>query len=109
MVEGVGIPGGDKRALPVMGEMGYLSQDKIAAGLATTQPLAGPRFERMVERVHNLGARSLAELLAEIAIATGEPDLIAHRIEAYSRLDPAVLCALGGDSFPPSVLGVVRW
>ncbi len=94
------------RILPFAGPPAHMSPGEIPAGLATTQPLAGPRFERLVERVHALGARSLAELLAEIAIATGEPDLIAHRIEAYSRLDPAVLCALGGDKFPPKLMGV---
>ena len=49
-----------------------------------TQLLVGPRFERMIERVHPLGPRPLAELLIEI------------------------IRALGGDRFPPNVLGVVR-
>ncbi len=72
------------------------------------EALTGLHFERQVERVHNLGPRPLAELLAEIAIATGESDLIADRVEAYSRLDPAVLRAIGGDRFPPMPLEVVR-
>ena len=68
----------------------------------------GQRLERMVERVHALGPRVVSELLSEIAIATGEPGLIADRVEAYAALDPAVLRAVGADSFPPSVLGIVR-
>ena len=73
--------------------------DEIAAEL---------KLERMVQRVHSLGPRPLGELLAEIATVTGQPDLIADRVEAYSRLDPAVLRAIGGDRFPPMPLEVVR-
>jgi len=73
-----------------------------------TRCLAGPRFERHVVRVHSLGPRPLAELLAEIAAATGQPDMIADRLQAYARLDPEIVRAVGGDRFPPSVLGLVR-
>jgi hypothetical protein len=72
------------------------------------QALASTRFEHMVARVHAPGPRPLAELLAEIATATGEHALIAGRVAAYARLDPAVVRALGVDIFPPNVLGVVR-
>ena len=68
---------------------------------------AGPRFDRLVERVHRLGPRPLAELIAEIATATGEPGLIADRLQAYAGLDPEIVRAVGGDRFP-TVLGVVR-
>ncbi len=73
-----------------------------------TQLLVGPRFERQIKRIHALGPRPLAELLTEIATATGEPVLIADRLQAYAGLEPAVVRALGAGSFPPSVLGVVR-
>ena len=73
-----------------------------------TRCLAGPRFERHVVRVHSLGPRPLAELLAEIATATGQSSFIAHRLEEYARLDPELVRALGADRFPPNVLGVVR-
>ena len=75
---------------------------------ADLQALAGPRLEHMVERVHNLGPRPLGELLAEIARSTGQSALIADRVQAYAALDPAVLRAVGADSFPPNVLGAVR-
>ena len=72
------------------------------------EPTTGPRWERMIEHIHSLGPRPLAELLAEIAAATGEPDLIADRLQAYASLDPAVLRAVGADRFPPMPLGLVR-
>ncbi len=73
-----------------------------------TQLLAGPRFERQIARVHALGPRPLAEMIAEIATATGEPGLIADRLQAYAGLDPEILRALGADSFPPMPLELVR-
>ena len=73
-------------------------------------PLGGDTalYARMVERVHALGPRPLGELLIEIATATGQRALIAGHIEEYSRLDPEVIRALGGDRFPPNVLRIVR-
>ena len=80
----------------------------ISAEVATTQPLAGPRFERHVIRVHSLGPRPLAEMLIEIATATGSPDLIADRLQAYAALDAEIVRAVGGDRFPPNVWEVVQ-
>ncbi len=70
--------------------------------------IAEPRFEYMVEHLHRLGTRPLAELLAEIAIATGEPALVVGLVQEYSALDPEIVRALGGDQFPPMPLGVAR-
>ncbi len=72
------------------------------------EPTTGPRWEHLVERVHALGVRPLAELLVEIATATGQSSFIAHRLEEYARLDPEIVRALGADSFPPMPLQVVR-
>ncbi len=72
------------------------------------EAVAGPRFERMVERVHNLGPRPLAELLIEIARRTGQSIFIADQLQAYAALDPEIVRFVGGDKFPPMPLGVVR-
>ncbi len=68
----------------------------------------GQRLERIVEHVHALGPRVFAELLAEIATATGEPGLIADRLQAYAALNPEAVRFVGGDQFPPMPLGLVR-
>ena len=73
-----------------------------------TQLSVGPRFERLVARVHALGPRPLAEMIVEIATATGQPALIADHVEAYAGLDPEIIRAVGGDRFPPNVLEMVR-
>ncbi len=72
------------------------------------QGLAGRRFEHLVERLHRLGPRPLAELLIEIAHCTGQSSLIADRLQAYAGLDPELVCALGADTFPPAPLQVIR-
>ena len=73
-----------------------------------TRCLAGPRYEHLCRQVHALGPRPLAEMLIEIATATGQPDLIANRLQAYAQLDPEIVRAVGADRFPPAPLGLVR-
>ena len=68
----------------------------------------GPRWERMIERVHALGPRPLGGMLSEIAKAPGRPDIVADRLQAYAALDSELIRYLGGDRFPPMPLEVVR-
>ena len=90
------------------GDPGYSAPNEIAAEPTTTQPLTGLRFEQMVKHLHHLGPRAIAEFLIEIATVTGEPDVIAARLEEYSRLDPDLVRAVGADTFPPMPLTVIR-
>ncbi len=98
-----------------LGRAGAVSQK--AGGLFTTydsrtsgktQPLAGPRQERQIEHLHRLGPRVLAELLGDIATATGQHALIADRVAAFADLNPEILRFVGGDKFPPRLLCAVR-
>ena len=93
------------RVLPVAGEP--LKQHH-SPNSKMPQAWSSVRVERMIERVHLLGPRPLSELLAEIVRATGQPAVIADHVEAYARLDPEIVRALGADSFAPMPLGVVR-
>ena len=68
----------------------------------------GPRWERMIEHIHSLGPRAVAELLAEIAAVTGQHVRVVDLVEEYAQLDPAVLRAIGRDQFPPMALELVR-
>ena len=68
----------------------------------------GQRLERMVERVHALGPRVLAELLGDIARRTDQSSFIMDRLQAYAVLDPEIVRFVGGDRFLPSVLCAVR-
>ena len=88
---------------------GFSSQHNRTANEIQHQPrFDGQRFERQIERLHPLGPRVLAEMLAEIARDTGRPDIVVDRVEEYTQLDPADLRAVGGDRFPAMPLGVVK-
>ena len=76
--------------------------------LQASAEIGSARWDRNIEHLHRLGPRPTAELLIEIARDTGRPDIVGDRVEAYAQLDRAVLRAVGGDRFPPIVLGVVR-
>ena len=96
------------RAGAEVGSRGKLNTTSCIPSGPKAQPLAGPRFERQIARVHALGPRPLAELLAEIAAVTGQPAIVADRLQTYARLDPEIVRAVGGDRFPPMLLGLVR-
>jgi len=91
-----------------VGSTGRLNTTSCIPSGPKAQPLVGPRFERQVERLHNLGPRVVAELLSEIAHRTGQSGLIADRLQAYAALDPELVRAVGGDRFPPMPLTVIR-
>jgi hypothetical protein len=63
------------------------------------------RLQRQAIALHQLGPRPLAEFIAEIIAR--HPDL-QERVDAYLRLTPEVLAAVGADRFPPQVFEVRR-
>ncbi len=81
----------------------WLSTDKDGEVVANVRAI-----EHLVARVHALGPRPLGEMLAEIAHRTGQHVRVVDLVEEYAQLDPDLLRFLGGDSFAPMPLGVVR-
>ncbi len=61
--------------------------------------VADLRFRRQVERVHLLGPRVTAELLAEIGAERSIQTVIDQKLDHYAELDPAALEVTGGDRF----------
>ncbi len=59
--------------------------------------VADLRRQRQIEHLHLLGPRAVGELLREVA----EDDDLDRALEAYGRLTPDLLKALGGDEFSP--------
>lgn len=64
------------------------------------------RLQVLAQHLHRLGPRATFELLSEL-IAEHGTDVVA-RLERYRDLDPALLRAIGGDKFPPSLCTVPR-
>ncbi len=57
-------------------------------------------FRRTVERIHRLGPRPLAELLAEIGEQRLCRTYLEQRIRRYADIDPEHLVALDAEGFP---------
>ena len=77
-------------------------------GSAAAEIVADMQFRQMVERVHALGARPLAEMLAEIAVKHSIVPTLHETLERYASIDPQALRALGGDKFWPVPIREVR-
>ncbi|MGI4944410.1 MAG: hypothetical protein ACRYHQ_28275 [Janthinobacterium lividum] len=67
------------------------------------------RLQRGAEHVHRLGARALAELLAQVAREGSDLRGTLDLLDAWrDGLSPTMVRAAGGDCFPPRVLHEVR-
>lgn len=76
---------------------------KLAIDLnLVTEVVADLQFRRQVERLHRLGPRVTAELLAEVGAERGIQTIIDAKLDRYAELDPAALEAIGGGEFWPA-------
>jgi hypothetical protein len=66
------------------------------------------RFHRQVERLHSFGPRATGELLLEIAECLNCRTFVDQRLKAYADLDPEVVKALHGDTFPRPTIYEVK-
>ncbi len=59
------------------------------------------KFRRLVDHLHQLGPRPVAELLTELVGRDEQARRdVFHLLEKYIGLDPALVRALGGSGFP---------
>ena len=79
-----------------------------SVGEAAAQVVADLRFRRQVQRLHQLGPRATAELLAEIGAERGIGTIIDQKLDTYVELNPAAIEAAGGDTFWPVPLRGAR-
>ena len=61
--------------------------------------VADLQFRRRIERLHRLGPRVIAELLAEIGAERSITTIIDSKLATYVDMDPAAIEAVGGDRF----------
>ena len=59
------------------------------------------RVYAMADRLHQLGPLPISELFVELIDIFGAP--VWQRLEAYSRLDPQFIRAMGGDRLAPDI------
>ena len=65
------------------------------------------RLPALVGHLHALGIRPVAELLIEhVGDDEQARDTLLLLLEKYGRLNPAVVQAVGGDTFPPAIFAV---
>ena len=84
------------------------SKNPSVIGSAAADLVSDMRFRQMVERIHGLGSRAVAELLAEIAVKHSITPALQKTLERYASIDPQALQALGGDKFWPAPVHEVR-
>ena len=77
---------------------GFKTIGEVAAKIVSHLP-----FQRKVERLHALGPRVTAELLAEIGAERSIQTVIDQKLDTYAQLEPEALETTGGDDFwqPP--------
>ena len=94
----------DPAAHPIIARHFFGVEPFCPTGTVAVKVITRLRRERQIEHVYRLGVRAVAEMLFEVA---GGEDLD-RALEAYGRLTPDLLKALGGDQFPPAPLHEVR-
>ena len=65
------------------------------------------RFQRDVQRLHDLGGRALSEFLSQVAAERSIRTYLEDRIGRFANLDPDALAAVAGDRMPPTPIYVV--
>ncbi len=81
----------------------------IPIGPIAAEIVADLRFRRQVLRLHRLGPRAMAELLAEIGAERSITTIIDQKLDTYTELDPETLEVTGGNDFwQPPLHGVER-
>ena len=95
----------DPAELPIIGQHFFGLEPSRLIGEVAVGVVTELKCQRQIEHVHRLGVRAVGELLREVE--DGED--VDTALEAYGRLTPDLLKALGGDRFPALPLhGVER-
>ena len=83
-------------------------QGLIPIGPIAAEIVADMKYRRQVERLHLLGPRVTAEMLAELGAERSIMTVIDAKLTRYAELDAEALEAAGGDRFWPVPLYEVR-
>ncbi len=98
----------DPAAYPIIARHWFGIEPLHPIGQIMTEVVADLQFRRRVERLHRLGPRATAELLAEIGAERSITTIIDQKLNCYTELDPTALEAAGGTRFWPAPLREVK-
>ena len=93
-------PDFDPAACPILAEHFFGTEGAPPVGKTTAEVATGLRRQRQIANVYFLGVRAVAEMRFEVA--DGED--LDRTLQAYERLTPDLLKAMGGDRFPAAPL-----
>ena len=94
---------GDRWIASFLGE----GQDAEQAHRFLDDRLFNVRLPVLVQHLHDLGVRPVAECLLElVGNDDGARVTLLAVLERYAKLDPAMVWAVGADVFPPAVFAV---
>ncbi len=99
--------GFDPAAHPILAVHYFGLEPPRPVGSIAAVIVADMKFRRQVERLHRLGPRVTAELLAEIGAERSITTIIDKKLATYVELDPATVEAVGAD-FWPAPLHLIR-
>ncbi len=99
----------DPAAYPIIARHFFGIEPRRSTTVVTADAVADLRFRRRVARLHRLGPRATAELLAEIGAERAIQTVIDKKLATYVSIEPEILEAAGGDEFwQPPLHGVER-
>lgn len=98
----------DPAAHPIISRHFFGIEPFRPIGQVAAEVVADLKFRRQVERLHGLGPRATAELLAEIGAERAIGTLIDQKLDRYAAMRPEALKATGGDGFWPVPIHGVR-
>ncbi len=96
-------PDFDADAMPILAAHWFGVRPLRPTGQVVGGVVADLKRQRQIKHVYSLGVRAVGELLDEVA----QGENLDRALEAYARLTPELLAALGGDRFPPSPVHAV--
>ena len=94
----------DPAAHPIIARHFFGIEPLHSIGQNAAEVMADLRFRRRVERLHRLGPRVTAELLAEIGVERSIMTVIDRKLATYVSIEPAAIEAAGGTRFWPAPL-----
>ena len=89
----------DPAACPIIAAHWFGIEPPRSTTVVTADAVADLRFRRRVERLHRLGPRVTAELLAELGAERSIQTVIDKKLTTYVSIEPEAIEAAGGDQF----------